>query len=93
MRRLWPRNRLLRSSKEKTAEEVSPTEDLMREHGLLNRVLLIYDEIARRIDARKDYDPKVVTIFCRHHSQIHRAISREARGKLPFPAFHPEPAG
>lgn len=46
---------------EKAAEEVSPTEDLMREHGVLNRILLIYDEIGRRIDARKDYDPKVVT--------------------------------
>jgi hemerythrin-like domain-containing protein len=30
-------------------EEISPTEDLMREHGLLNRVLLIYDEALRRI--------------------------------------------
>jgi len=49
------------TAKEKTAEEVSPTEDLMREHGVLNRILLIYDEIARRIVARKDYDPKVVT--------------------------------
>jgi hemerythrin-like domain-containing protein len=30
-------------------EEISPTEDLMREHGLLNRVLLIYDEALRRV--------------------------------------------
>lgn len=30
--------------------EIPLTEDLMREHGLLNRVLLIYEEIARRID-------------------------------------------
>jgi hemerythrin-like domain-containing protein len=49
------------TAKEKTAEEVSPTEDLMREHGVLNRILLIYDEIERRIDAHKDCDPKVVT--------------------------------
>jgi hemerythrin-like domain-containing protein len=32
-------------------EDVSPAEDLMREHGLLNRVLLIYEECARRMDA------------------------------------------
>jgi hemerythrin-like domain-containing protein len=29
--------------------EVTPTEDLMREHGLLDRVLLIYEEVSRRI--------------------------------------------
>jgi hemerythrin-like domain-containing protein len=30
-------------------EGVGPGEDLMREHGVLNRILLIYDEAARRI--------------------------------------------
>jgi hemerythrin-like domain-containing protein len=49
------------SKQEEAAEEVSPTEDLMREHGVLNRVLLLYEEIERRIDARKDYDPQIVT--------------------------------
>lgn len=33
--------------------EVSPVEDLMREHGLLNRVLLVYEECARRLDAKE----------------------------------------
>src|ERR1700758_346024 len=33
-------------------EEVAPAEDLMREHGVLNRVLLIYEEALRRLDAR-----------------------------------------
>lgn len=31
------------------AEEVPPTEDLMREHGVLKRVLLIYQEAERRL--------------------------------------------
>jgi hemerythrin-like domain-containing protein len=35
-------------------EEVSANEDLMREHGVLNRLLLIYQEIASRIDAKKE---------------------------------------
>src|SRR5438552_17286997 len=35
--------------------EVTPAEDLMREHGLLKRILLIYEEIGRRIDAMKDF--------------------------------------
>jgi hemerythrin-like domain-containing protein len=40
------------------AEEVSPPEDLMREHGVLNRILLIYEEALRRIDARQDLSPE-----------------------------------
>ncbi len=42
------------------AEEVSPTEDLMREHGLLNRVLLVYEEIGRRLTAKAEFDPKLL---------------------------------
>ena len=41
-------------------EEVSPTEDLMREHGLLNRILLIYDEARRRLQGKADFDPATV---------------------------------
>lgn len=36
-------------------EEVSPNEDLMREHGILNRLLLIYQEIVRRIDNHETF--------------------------------------
>jgi len=30
-------------------EEIPPTEDLMREHGVLRRIVLVYDEAARRL--------------------------------------------
>src|SRR3954465_42596 len=40
--------------------EVTPTEDLMREHGLLKRILLIYDEVRSRIAAQKDFPPAAV---------------------------------
>jgi hemerythrin-like domain-containing protein len=40
--------------------EVTPAEDLMREHGLLKRILLIYGEVAERIAAQKDFPPAVV---------------------------------
>lgn len=33
---------------------VTPNEDLMREHGLLQRLLLIYDEVGRRASAGQD---------------------------------------
>src|SRR5262249_8624723 len=42
-------------------EEVSTNEDLMREHGILKRVLLAYDEIIRRIRANQDFPPQAVT--------------------------------
>lgn len=36
---------------EKKEEEVAPGEDLMREHGVLRRVMLVYDEAVRRLHA------------------------------------------
>jgi len=41
-------------SQKEEEEEVSPAEDLMREHGVLKRVLLVYGEAIRRMDARED---------------------------------------
>jgi len=35
-------------------DEVTPAEDLMREHGVLRRVMYLYDEAARRFEARED---------------------------------------
>lgn len=42
-------------------EEVSANEDLMREHGILNRLLLIYQEIARRIEHKQDFPIDALT--------------------------------
>jgi hemerythrin-like domain-containing protein len=42
-------------------EGVTPTEDLMREHGLLNRVLLIYEEALRRLPGpKRDMPPEAL---------------------------------
>lgn len=41
-------------------DDVSANEDLMREHGVLNRILLIYDEAGRRIAAREKFDLEIV---------------------------------
>ncbi len=43
---------------EKKEEDVSPAEDLMREHGVLNRILLVYGEALRRLDAREELPPE-----------------------------------
>lgn len=47
--------------KEEEEEDVSTNEDLMREHGVLNRVLLIYDEALRRIQGKEKFDTAVVS--------------------------------
>jgi hemerythrin-like domain-containing protein len=44
--------------KEKKDVEVSPPEDLMREHGVLKRILLVYGEALRRMDANEDLPPE-----------------------------------
>ena len=51
--------------------EVTPGEDLMQEHGVLERVLLVYDEVIRRIDHRKALDFAIVT---RAAGIVHRFV-------------------
>jgi hemerythrin-like domain-containing protein len=41
-------------------EAVSPTEDLMREHGVLRRILLVYEEVIRRVDGGKAVDAEPI---------------------------------
>lgn len=48
------------NKKQEKPEDVGPTEDLMREHGVLNRVLLIYDEFIFRIEQKQDLKPELV---------------------------------
>ena len=46
--------------KKKGDEDVSPAEDLMREHGLLNRLLLIYDDHLRMLGAKRSFDGSIL---------------------------------
>ena len=48
------------AKKEEPEEEVSTNEDLMREHGVLNRILLIYDEAIRRIQGKEKFDVEII---------------------------------
>lgn len=48
------------SDKPKEDESISPAEDLMREHGVLNRILLIYDEHLRLLAAKRRFDGSVL---------------------------------
>jgi hemerythrin-like domain-containing protein len=68
-------------------EEVTPTEDLMREHGILKRILLVYDEVRRRIGANAEFPPDVVA----GSAQIIRSFIEEYHEQLEekhlFPRF------
>ena len=49
-----------KGSKEQKEIEISPVEDLMREHGVLARILLIYDEIVIRLNSGKEFPAEVL---------------------------------
>src|SRR5438309_10838069 len=42
---------LFAAEPKKEEEEVAPAEDLMREHGVLRRVMFIYDDAASRLES------------------------------------------
>lgn len=73
--------------KQTKAIEVGPPEDLMREHGVLKRVLLIYGEALRRLDAKQDFPPDTLADAAR----IIRSFVEDYHEKLEedflFPRF------
>ncbi|MEN6406620.1 MAG: hemerythrin domain-containing protein [Thermoguttaceae bacterium] len=73
--------------KELGTVEVSPAEDLMREHGVLKRILLVYGEAVRRLDAGEDLPPKPVAVA----ASIIRSFIEDYHEKLEedylFPRF------
>jgi hemerythrin-like domain-containing protein len=77
-----------RPPEEKKGEpEVAPGEDLMREHGLLNRVLLIYEEGLRRLDSGPEFPAKTIAgaagIIRRFIEDYHEKLEEESL----FPRF------
>lgn len=70
-----------------TSEEVTPNEDLMREHGVLRSLLLVYQEIIRRIDNHEALPSQVVS----ESAKIARGFVEDYHEKLEeefvFPQF------
>ena len=73
----------------KTAESVpvTPTEDLMREHGVLQRILLIYEAGARRIGGGEDIDPVVFTQAAETMRDFIHDYHEKSEEELVFPRF------
>jgi hemerythrin-like domain-containing protein len=72
---------------EQGEEDVTPAEDLMREHGVLKRVLLVYDEVRDRIGAKKPFPADTVA----QSAEIIRSFIEQYHEKLEedhlFPRF------
>jgi hemerythrin-like domain-containing protein len=73
--------------KDKPEEEVAAAEDLMREHGVLNRVLLVYEEGLRRLRSKEEVPPEVfhkaATLVRKFVEDYHEKLEE----KFIFPAF------
>jgi len=50
----------VKDKKDDTNNDISPAEDLMREHGVLNRILLIYDDHLRMLAAKQTFDGSIL---------------------------------
>ena len=76
-----------KGEKEKENEKISPAEDLMREHGVLNRILLIYDEHLRMLSEKLPFDGSILV----NAADIVRHFVEEYHEKLEedflFPRF------
>ena len=68
-------------AREEPEEGVSPPEDLMREHGVLNRILLIYDDTLCRLDGCGQFEPRPVNaaagIIRRFIEQYHEKLEED----------------
>jgi hemerythrin-like domain-containing protein len=79
---------LMGDEEEKKKEgDVAPPEDLMREHGVLKRLLLVYGEALRRIDGKEDLPPEPIL----ESAKIIRSFIEDYHEKLEedflFPRF------
>ena len=76
-----------KTSADNKAEEVSPAEDLMREHGVLDRILLIYGEVLIRLHEGQPVPPEVLA----SGADLVRRFIEDYHGKLEeeylFPRF------
>jgi hemerythrin-like domain-containing protein len=69
------------------AEEVTPPEDLMREHGVLDRVLLIYDAAIGRLSANEDFDPAVISDCAKLVQDFIENYHEKSEEEFLFPRF------
>ena len=65
--------------------EVTPGEDLMQEHGVLERVLLVYDDFAARLQGGRALDPALVVATGQLVRRFVEDYHEQLEEKLVFP--------
>ena len=79
---------IARETKKKGEDEaISPPEDLMREHAILDRVLLIYEAGIRRMGQGEDIDPAVFTQSATIVRDFIHDYHEKSEEELIFPRF------
>lgn len=68
-------------------KQVTPPEDLMREHGLLDRVLLIYEASIGKLGSNADVDPALITQSAEIVRDFIHNYHEESEEKQVFPRF------
>src|SRR5947208_1355792 len=76
-----------KDKKEEPEEDISAPEDLMREHGLLNRILLIYEEGLRRLRSKEEVPPEVFERPARLVRSFVEDYHEKLEERFIFPAF------
>lgn len=72
---------------EEKQPEVTPPEDLMREHGVLDRLLLVYEACLRKFDANEDFDPAVISNTAQIVRDFIENYHEESEEQAVFPRF------
>jgi hemerythrin-like domain-containing protein len=71
----------------KPNQEISPAEDLMREHGVLARALLIYDEISLRIESGNEFPSDELFATARLIQRFVESYHEKLEENYLFPRF------
>jgi hemerythrin-like domain-containing protein len=72
---------------EEEAPEISPAEDLMREHGVLRRVLLVYAEIDRRLQKGRSFPMETLGAAADIIKKFVEEYHEELEEQYVFPQF------
>jgi hemerythrin-like domain-containing protein len=81
-----PSNPLAKKPK-KEEVAIGPVEDLMREHGILRRVMLVYDEAIRRMRAGEKFDPQPVSRAAKLVQEFVEDYHEKNEEQFLFPRF------
>jgi hemerythrin-like domain-containing protein len=69
------------------ADEVTPAEDLMREHGVLRRVMYLYDETSLRLDAQREVPLDALASSAGIVRRVIESYHERLEEELVFPRF------